>query len=107
MVKDGSRNEHSSARNPFLLIVGCTRSGTTLLQRMLNNHPQLAVVNDSHFAIQVIRRLKGTIDPLLTPELVERAPTYPRFPSLGLSDEPANQATLKSVTYSKFLDPCP
>ena len=103
MVKNGRRNEHSSARNPFLFIVGCTRSGTTLLQRMLNNHPQLAVVNDSHFAIQVIRRVKGTIDPLLTPELVEKVRTYPRFPRLGLSDEAVYQAASKSGTYSKFV----
>src|SRR5258708_2242159 len=103
MVKDESRKEEGSARNPFLFVVGCTRSGTTLLQRMLNNHPQLAVVNDSHFAMQVIRRLKGTIDPLLTPELVEKVRTYPRFSRLGLSDEDVYQAASKSVTYSDFV----
>jgi hypothetical protein len=89
--------------NPFLFVVGCTRSGTTLLQRMLNNHPQLAVVNDSHFAIQIVRRLKGNIDPLLTPELVERVRTYPRFPRLGLSDETVYQAASRSGTYSEFV----
>jgi hypothetical protein len=29
--------------NPFVFIVGCPRSGTTLLQRMLDAHPQIAV----------------------------------------------------------------
>ena len=61
-VENKDRSEKVSARNPYLLIVGCTRSATTLLQRMLNSHPLHAVVNDSHFAIQVIRRMKGTID---------------------------------------------
>jgi len=35
--------------NPFLFVVGCPRSGTTLLQRMLDSHPRLAVTNDTHF----------------------------------------------------------
>ena len=103
MAKDGRRDEEGSARNPFLFIVGCTRSGTTLLQRILNNHPQLAVVNDSHFAIQVIRRHKGPVDPVLTPELVDRVRTYPRFPRLGLSETAVYQAASKSGTYSQFV----
>src|SRR5216683_1275983 len=103
MIKDESRKEEGSARNPFLFVVGCTRSGTTLLQRMLNNHPQLAVVNDSHFAIQVIRRSKKIIDPSLTPELVEEVRTYPRFPRLGLTDEIVGHASSVSRTYSEFV----
>jgi len=30
-------------RNPSLFVVGCPRSGTTLLQRMLDSHPEMAV----------------------------------------------------------------
>lgn len=103
MIKDGSANQQGAARNPFLFIVGCTRSGTTLLQRILDNHPQLAVVNDSHFAIQVIRRLKGPVDPVLTPELVDKVRTYPRFFRLGLSDETVYQAASQSESYSEFV----
>ena len=103
MAGNISSNEYGEARNPFMCIVGCTRSGTTLLQRMLNNHPQLAVVNDSHFAIQVVRRSKKIIDPLLTPELVEKVRSYPRFPRLGLSDEVVAQAASASRTYSEFV----
>ena len=103
VIENNSGSERGSARNPYLFIVGCTRSGTTLLQRMLNNHPQLAVVNDSHFAIQVIRRLKRPADPSLTPDLVEKVRSYPRFTRLGLNDEAVDQAASKSVTYSEFV----
>lgn len=34
--------EHVSV-NPYVFVVGCVRSGTTLLQRMIDAHPQLAV----------------------------------------------------------------
>ena len=34
--------------NPYLFLTGCARSGTTLLQRMLDAHPRLAVSNDTH-----------------------------------------------------------
>ena len=42
-------------QNPYLFVVGCPRSGTTLLQRMLNHHPQLAVGYDSLFIPRVIK----------------------------------------------------
>jgi hypothetical protein len=103
LIENKSGSENCSARNPYLFIVGCTRSGTTLLQRMLNNHPQLAVVNDSHFAIQVIRRLKRPADPPLTPDLVEKVWTYPRFGRLGLSYQFVLQAASGSKTYAEFV----
>lgn len=33
-----------------LFIVGCSRSGTTLLQQMLNAHPLIAIAPETHFA---------------------------------------------------------
>src|SRR5216684_2083301 len=35
--------------NPYLFIVGCPRSGTTLLQRMVNAHPAIAITPESHW----------------------------------------------------------
>lgn len=35
--------------NPFLFLVGCPRSGTTLLRVMLDSHPRLAIPPESHF----------------------------------------------------------
>ena len=75
-------------QNPYVFVVGCPRSGTTLLQRILTHHPLLEVVNDSHF---IPRALKGERDELdhtmpLTAELAERAITYHRFHRLGIDE---------------------
>ena len=57
--------------NPCVFIVGCPRSGTTLLQRMLDAHPQLAVANDSHFIPRALEAFGHDGDVPLTPALVD------------------------------------
>ncbi len=83
----------SSDRSPILFAVGCPRSGTTLLQRMLDAHPALTVANDTHFITRVLERgapervqaaIAGVPVPL-TPTLVRAVSAYHRFPRLGLS----------------------
>ncbi|MFQ5598087.1 MAG: sulfotransferase [Nitrospiria bacterium] len=93
----------SVARNPYLFVVGCPRSGTTLLQRMLDHHPQLAVANDTHFIPVGIQRRFNGADPLLTPDLVDRVVRYRRFPRLGISLEEAKRSAKTSETYSTFV----
>ena len=52
----GSASDHaakageglSPSAAPFF-IVGCTRSGTTLISRILDSHSRLAVYHESHF----------------------------------------------------------
>jgi hypothetical protein len=39
---------------PFVFVVGCERSGTTLLRAMLDSHPRLAVPPESHFLIPLL-----------------------------------------------------
>ena len=46
-------------RNPCLFIVGCPRSGTTLLERMVDAHPQIAIVHETHW---ITRFYKKRID---------------------------------------------
>src|SRR3954454_2486278 len=41
----------SFTRPIFPFVVGCSRSGTTLLRAMLDAHPDLAVPPESHFAL--------------------------------------------------------
>jgi hypothetical protein len=38
---------------PFPFVVGCPRSGTTLLRAMLDSHPQLAVPGESYFIVEL------------------------------------------------------
>lgn len=93
----------SHRQNPYLFAVGCPRSGTTLLQRMLDHHPQLAVAYDSHFIPRAIEDVAIGVDPTLTPELVERVRTYHRFYRLNLSDAAVYEAASKSHTYGEFV----
>jgi hypothetical protein len=92
-------------QNPYVFVVGCPRSGTTLLQRILTHHPLLEVVNDSHF---IPRALKGERDELdhtmpLTAELAERAITYHRFHRLGIDEAVARSLIHQASTYSQFV----
>lgn len=93
----------SSNQCPYLFVVGCPRSGTTLLQRMLDHHPQLAVANDSHFIPQAIEAVAVGVDPTLTSELVEWVRTYRRFYRLDLSDAAVYEAAAKARTYREFV----
>lgn len=94
---------NGAARNPYLFAVGCPRSGTTLLQRMLDNHPDLAVANDTHFIPKAIKGAATDGDPPLTPELVEKTRTYRRFHRLGVSDEAVRRAAESADTYGEFV----
>lgn len=89
--------------NPYLFVVGCPRSGTTLLQRMLDSHAELAVANDTHF---LVRALDG-LDPMgplaLTGELVDRVVGYRRFPRLGVPEATARRLAEGSPTYAAFV----
>jgi hypothetical protein len=46
---DGLKSSARESPNPYLFVVGVPRSGTTLLQRMLDAHPQLSVVNEAYW----------------------------------------------------------
>lgn len=49
----------ATPRDCFPFVVGCQRSGTTLLQAMLDGHPQLAMAPESHFIVSLGRRFGG------------------------------------------------
>ncbi len=79
-------------QNPYLFVVGCPRSGTALLQRMLNHHPQLAVANELRVVPQAIKEVPEGIDPPFTSVLIDRVRGYHRFDRLGLSDAAFSEA---------------
>jgi hypothetical protein len=96
-------DDHRPGRNPYVFVVGCPRSGTTLLQRMLDHHPLLAVANDSHFIPKAVEDLPLDADPPLTSELVEWVRTYRRFYRLRLPDEAVDEAAAEARSYSEFV----
>jgi Sulfotransferase family len=87
--------------NPHCFVVGCPRSGTTLLQRMLDAHPRLALANDAHFIQHGVGRRDGDVP--MAPELVDRVVSYATFDRLGVSEDEARLAAARSATYAEFV----
>ncbi len=79
--------------NPYVFIVGCPRSGTTLLQRMADAHPLLGVTNESRWfdkrwIVEWLDEGRGlTREGFVTPELGSRMVEHPRFSRLKMSRE--------------------
>jgi hypothetical protein len=77
-----------SAANPFLFIVGCPRSGTTLLQRIVDAHPSVAVINETGWIPQCFEARDGlTPDGYLTPALFTKLPALRRFSKLQIDPD--------------------
>jgi hypothetical protein len=72
--------------NPFVFIVGCPRSGTTLLRRIVNAHPQIAIPHETHWVPVFFKERTGlTLEGLVTPELIDRLVEHRKFSKLGVS----------------------
>ena len=92
--------------NPFVFIVGCPRSGTTLLKRMVNAHSKIAMPpEESHWIPRMYHKRKLTPGGLVTPMLISRLMALPRFLALGIShDELLKLAgNGQPVSYSTFV----
>jgi hypothetical protein len=95
-----------------VFIVGCERSGTTLLQRMLDSHPELAVAYETHFLAKVVRGLRGASDAPLDDEVVSRIRDHRYFGRLGLAEgvvdaslqDATSVASFVALLYSHFAD---
>lgn len=93
-----------SITNPAVFVVGCPRSGTTLLQRMLDAHPDLAIANDTHFITRAAKKILRTDpDPDLTPELIEAVLAYRRFYRMGLDEADVRMAARDCAKYGEFV----
>ena len=94
------------SQNPYLFIVGCPRSGTTLLKRMVNAHPYIAIPHESHWIPRWYEERRGlTPEGFVNPDLISSLLEYARFGRLGLSREDL-EALIKSgepVSYSTFV----
>ena len=71
--------------NPYVFIVGCPRSGTTLLQRLLDAHREVAVIPETLWIARIYEHRSGLTDEgLVTPRLIDRLLAKPRFVRLGI-----------------------
>jgi Sulfotransferase family len=92
--------------NPFVFIVGCLRSGTTLLRRMADAHPQLAVIHETQWLPRWYERRIGiTADGRVSPELIDRLLEFPRFSELRIEREELERLLDggRPVSYSSFV----
>lgn len=99
--------------NPAFFIVGCPRSGTTLLERLLHAHGDVAVVHESHFITRFQKKGIGVDrQGWITPELVTRLVEEPRFARFGVTGaeleellanrQPLHFAALISELFERF-----
>ena len=78
-------------RNPFVFMVGCPRSGTTLFMRMVNAHPEVAVIPEVGWLARRYEEREGlTPDGRLEPGFVDTLPKrgdFGRYTPLPISRE--------------------
>jgi hypothetical protein len=82
-----NESENGGSANPYVFLVGCPRSGTTLLQRIVDSHPDIALFHEFWWIDIWYRRRTGLrADDTVTPDLVTALLDYPKFPKkMGMS----------------------
>jgi hypothetical protein len=94
--------------NPYLFIVGCPRSGTTLLQRLLDCHPQLAITPETHWIARWFHDKAGkgiTSDGRVSKKLLRKLSAHPRFAELGVRPRKSHFRVPGAgrVSYARFV----
>ena len=92
--------------DPFVFIVGCARSGTTLLQRMLDAHPLLAILPEMHWITSPFKKGRWFAHRcVVQAEAVRQLTEHEMFPQLEISadDFVRCAGAGKPVRCGKFL----
>jgi hypothetical protein len=92
--------------NPYLFIVGCPRSGTTLLRRIIDAHRQIAITRETHWLAKRFEKRQGlTPDGLVTPELLSWLLSDAKFTRMGIGQDELEGlvAGEEPVSYSTFV----
>jgi hypothetical protein len=90
--------------NPYLFIVGCPRSGTTMLRRIVDAHPEIAMLPETHWIPRLARNGVGIgPDGLVTEELVDWLGGYFRFPRMKLDPAEVRALVEPGATYPEFV----
>lgn len=92
--------------NPYVFIVGCQRSGTTLLQRLLDTHPEIAIIHETRWIIRFFDHRKGlTPEGMVTSRLISRLISHPHFGPMGIDPEVVERLTSGAppMSYAGFV----
>jgi len=92
--------------NPYVFIVGCARSGTKLLRKIIDAHPQIAIPPETHWIPKPFERRQGvTPDGLVTPELVSWLLSCEKFTRMRIGQDELEGlvADEEPVSYSTFV----
>ena len=88
------------SQNPFAFVVGCNRSGTTLLERMLDHHPDLVMLHEVRFIPAAHRLAKGGAS---TSDLAEWLVEHRKFPVLELPESAIRDVAARTSTCEEFV----
>jgi hypothetical protein len=92
--------------NPYVFIVGCARSGTSLLKRMIDAHSQVAIARESHWIPTYFEARTGlTPAGRVAPSLIDALIANPRFSRMKLTRSDLNRLleAQKNPSYSEFV----
>lgn len=98
--------EQNSSLNPYVFLVGCHRSGTTLLKRLVNAHPQIAIARETHWIMLPFEKhTELTQTGFITPGFISELLQHPKFPKMKLSQSKIEEllATHQTVSYARFV----
>jgi Sulfotransferase family len=88
--------------DPYLFIVGCARSGTTLVHRIVNAHPEIAITPEMHWITRQFKSGPG----LVASELVSELTGHKRFAQFEIPREEfeALLGAGEALPYPTFLN---
>jgi hypothetical protein len=100
--------EHGNPRgpNPCLFIVGCPRSGTTLLQRIVDAHPQITVTPETHWIPRYLPKFQEKApEGRATKRFLRHLLRYRRFSQLGLNPRKLKKLVKSGdpLSYASFV----
>lgn len=102
----GLRERLGALDERLVFVVGCPRSGTTLLRRIADAHPRLAVARGNRWIARTFEQRRSlTPDGLVTPALLERLRDPHRVERLAIDVKQAGRALRDGheLPYSAFV----
>src|ERR671913_1776068 len=87
--------------DPYLFIVGCARSGTTLVHRIVDAHPEIAITPEMHWISRQFKSRNG----LVASELISELAEHKRFAQFEIPREEFEGllGSGEAVPYPTFL----